>query len=478
MVALLVVTGVDQASAAAVRHRPDVDGGYNNQQNPPPMAFAWTQLTPDGTQVRYATPEATCPALVETIGGHPERHRMVPEFQVGTYPVTATLCARRVDRNATAAQIDTNGVGVPVHPDPNGVVPIPDWTQQNPNKRRPANIALIGDTGCRIPRSGTMQTCDAQGWPLVQVAGNAATKAPRPDLVIHLGDYLYRTSPRRQPTSLCGGPAVGNNAHTWGCLVTDFFLPAEELLRQAPFVFVRGNHENCGRSGEVWFRYLANDVSTTACTTMNPHEDFSPPERIPAGTLTLINMDTSCASDEGQQQTCDRNARLATYTAQFNRINSNLGVGDNFLLSHTPLWAVYRRDANNDPVWIDELLEDAVRASTLQQLNTGINAVLSGHVHLFQALDFGNSPAEYRPPQLTVGASGTTLDPQNWRDADMINKTVDQLPLARLITRREWGYAVLHDGATTWQVRFFDQQGNPVSGTGCDLGTGQFVNCG
>ncbi|GIF76251.1 hypothetical protein Asi02nite_57690 [Asanoa siamensis] len=474
-VGLLLAAALTSAAAGPAAVSSDLAGDGYNPANPPRMGWAWTQLVPDGVQVRYATPEATCPFVVETIGTSTQRHQLVPEFQVGAYPSTATLCARRVNPAATAARIDTSGVGVPVHPDPQGNVPIPGYTQPNPARPRPASIAVIGDTGCRIPASGPMQRCDAQGWPLAEVTDSAATKPVPPDLAVHVGDYLYRTSPRRQPTDLCGAAGLGNNAHTWGCLVTDFFLPAEELLGRAPFVFVRGNHENCGRGGEAWFRYLAAEPSTTACTS-NPPQDFSPPERIRAGSLTLLNMDTSCASDEGPAPTCDRGARLARYTAEFDTVNANVS-GDTFLLSHTPLWAVHGRTANDNPLWIDELLDDAIRASGLQQLNPGIGAVLSGHVHLYQALDFGGAAVTYRPPQLTVGASGTTLDPKDWVDSQLVGKDVDRLPLGQLITRREWGYAVLSRPGAAWHVGFHDRAGNPVAGTDCDLGVGQFVNC-
>ncbi|WP_143049652.1 metallophosphoesterase family protein [Asanoa ishikariensis] len=473
-VSVLLVASLISGPAPAARPDTGQDRGYG-PQDPPLMAFAWTQLTPGGTQVRYATPEADCPSLVVTVGGQSSKRQMALESRLDRYPTSATLCALRVERAVTAARIDTGGVGVPVHPDPFGVVPLPDWTRPNATKPRPENIAVIGDTGCRIPDAGPMQDCTPPGWPLLPVTDSAAVRPVPPDLVVHVGDYLYRTRPSRQPTPLCGATGLGNNAHTWGCLVTDFFLPAENLLGQAPFVFVRGNHENCGRSGEVWFRYLATTPSTTACSGSHP-EDFTPPERIDAGTLGLIVMDTSCASDEGS--TCDHGARLATYTAQFNEINNNLvRGGDNFLLSHTPLWAVHGRTASNNPRWIDELLDDAVRASGAHQLDQRITVVLSGHVHLYQALDFGVTTAARRPPQLTVGASGTTLDRQDWVDGDMIGKDVDGEPLGQLITRREFGYAVLRDLSPRWNVRFFDQAGTVVAGTDCDLGPAQFVGC-
>ncbi len=46
-------------------------------------------------------------------------------------------------------------------------------------------IAFLGDTGCRPD-----QPCDPEHWPLETVVGKIA--AENPELIIHLGDYIYR----------------------------------------------------------------------------------------------------------------------------------------------------------------------------------------------------------------------------------------------------------------------------------------------
>jgi hypothetical protein len=43
----------------------------------------------------------------------------------------------------------------------------------------------------------------------------------------------------------CGATPVGDNWDAWNA---DFFTPAAQLLTAAPWVFSRGNHEDCGRS--------------------------------------------------------------------------------------------------------------------------------------------------------------------------------------------------------------------------------------
>src|SRR6201999_4366668 len=56
----------------------------------------------------------------------------------------------------------------------------------------PQKILVVGDTGCRI-KGTTVQDCnDPAKWPFPHVAVVAAKL--KPDLVVHVGDYLYRES--------------------------------------------------------------------------------------------------------------------------------------------------------------------------------------------------------------------------------------------------------------------------------------------
>jgi hypothetical protein len=55
----------------------------------------------------------------------------------------------------------------------------------NPNR-----IVVIGDTGCRIKGPRVQDCNDPAMWPFETVAGRAASS--KPDLVLHVGDYVYR----------------------------------------------------------------------------------------------------------------------------------------------------------------------------------------------------------------------------------------------------------------------------------------------
>jgi hypothetical protein len=166
-------------------------------------------------------------------------------------------------------------------------------------------------------------------------------------------------------------------------------------------------------------------------------------------------------------------------TTQFNQINNTLvGAGDDFLLTHDPIWTIDGATAGGNPEWLDQRLAAAVSATTAGMLSSQIRLVLSGHVHLYQMLDFGSLTSPHRPPQITVGSSGTELDPKTWTDANLITKNVDGQPVGHLITHSAFGYAVLRDvTGPTWNLRYFDRTGKRVKGTNCNLVSAQFPNC-
>jgi Calcineurin-like phosphoesterase len=109
-------------------------------------------------------------------------------------------------------------------------------------------IVIFGDTGCRIKKKKIQDCPNHSEWPYAKVTMHAAVA--RPDLVIHVGDYLYRESCSR---SACEDTQTGYGWDVWN---GDFFTPSAPLFATAPWIMVRGNHENCSRAAEGWFRFL------------------------------------------------------------------------------------------------------------------------------------------------------------------------------------------------------------------------------
>ena len=124
----------------------------------------------------------------------------------------------------------------------------------------PQRILVFGDTGCRLDRN-TQQDCnDPAAWPFAKIAA-AAAKA-RPDLVVHVGDYHYRELPCPAERSGCAHSPWGYGFDAW---YADFFDPAAPLFAAAPWIMVRGNHEDCARAGEGWIRFLDWLPASTIC---------------------------------------------------------------------------------------------------------------------------------------------------------------------------------------------------------------------
>lgn len=491
IVALAVVSVLAMtvpADATPVRAAPDSAGPKPPGPTPPPgttpppgapngEAWAWTQLTSGGTRIRYVSTDTsqTCPVVRYTLGGNRNPHSLQ---QVSTPSTTSqfptTVCELRVPLSASNAELERTSIqAATVHP-ANRRLPLPKWTLTT----RPGKIAVIGDTGCSVPVPGPgtdpPQNCanHQTGWPFQRIADNAAT-VTKPDLVIHTGDYLYREDPSRENDKAAnpGCTTLADRAN-WDCVVADFFRPAEALLAVAPVALTRGNHEDCnmahlGGAGGAWFRYLADNLrSNESCS------DYSAPSLIRAGTLTLASVDSAFADPSDSGSTVQRNI----YARQFQAVNQAAlqSSNDFFVFTHKPLWMVKAAGTPpNSAEWLTHVLDAAVSDTSLHRLADNVRLVLSGHIHLYQMLDF-NSP---RPPQLTVGSSGGPLD-NGPDDSKVVGQLIGTPPQAvtQSITQEQnppggvgvFGYAVLNDNGGTWDLTFHDTAG-AVRGKTCAL---------
>src|ERR1700704_5244393 len=89
----------------------------------------------------------------------------------------------------------------------------------------------------------------------------------------------------------CTGSPFGDNWVTWRA---DFFTAADPLLKAAPWVFVRGNHETCRRGGEGWNRMLGPYAFDAAAVC----KTYEEPYVVKFAGLTLAIMDVSEAKEE------------------------------------------------------------------------------------------------------------------------------------------------------------------------------------
>jgi hypothetical protein len=263
----------------------------------------------------------------------------------------------------------------------------------------PARIAVLGDTGCRIA-SYTDQGCDsATTWPFRDIV-DAAT-AQQPKLVIHLGDYFYRETPcdgKAAPEKCTIGP-YGDREATWR---SEFFEPAKPLLKQSPWIFVRGNHEDCTRGGYGWFYYFGDGNK--------PCEQYHRPAYIPLAGLTLLHFDTAHADDEYAVEKVNNEwENLEKQIAALPKDDRRPIV----VLTHKPVYALCQWDEQGKP--------DGCEAKNVANLGGAraiVNALqaadrrtvaFSGDLHMFQSYDI-NTVTALPATQIILGNGGTALE--------------------------------------------------------------------
>lgn len=289
-------------------------------------------------------------------------------------------------------------------------------------------IAVVGDTGCDNGK-GVGQDCSKpQTWPFRDVA-LAATGvpggSPAPGLVIHVGDYRYRTSTT----------GVSDNWWNW---YKDFFQPAESLLLAAPWIMLRGNHENCfGENGNGWFFLLQPEFKTVSLCSNDADRDpdNQPPYALDltAGKeLRLIIVDSANAKYRCDTWVRDFRRRSEMRVREY--LNMGSGVGTAWLLSHYPVWNVaedYLSDDNghNNVIRCTSAFEVKPTVFRYREVMSGIveagvksgflQAIVSGDTHNFQVLRVHELTADatglvagsHRPLQVIAGNGGTKLDP-------------------------------------------------------------------
>ncbi len=275
-------------------------------------------------------------------------------------------------------------------------------------KAEPQRIVVIGDTGCRLKGKEFQDCNDPAAFPFARVAASAA--AFKPDLVIHVGDYHYREDPCPTNRPGCAGSPYGYGYDAWAA---DFFTPAQKLLAAAPWVLARGNHENCTRGGQGWWRYLdprpfqaGRDCDDPANDATGEHSD---PYAVPlGGDAQLIVFDTANTSWKGLPKTDPRRARYADTWRKVEQLAR--GAAYNIAVDHHPLFAFgANRDAKSGAITLfggDQGLLDAFGDVDPGYLPRSISMLLSGHVHLWEQLSF-SSP---HPTQFVAGFSGTAED--------------------------------------------------------------------
>ena len=354
----------------------------------------WTEVGERGTVARVVVNSPNdCPAA--TVDGAAMRMAVRLPVPDGLRPA----CELQIPASAVTAAVGGRQLALP-HNDP-------------------ARVVVIGDTGCRIKGTAVQDCNDPAKWPFERVASTAA--GSKPDLVIHVGDYLYREEPcPANAQASCGGTPAGD---TWEAWEADFFAPAKQLLAAAPWAFSRGNHESCERSWRGWFYYLDPRPFSGAC------QAFSAAYVVRLGKFSLVMLDSASASDKALDA-----KSVDAYSAELAGIHAD----NAWLVLHHPIWGLKGTPPVESPTEVTEAWEKSPVK--------GIDLIVSGHTHLFELLSFDQG----RPTQLVAGDGGTEM-------AVPIPAKIDGLKLrgATLLSGQdahEFGYTALTRTAEGWRL--------------------------
>lgn len=328
-------------------------------------------------------------------------------------------------------------------------------------------IVVIGDTGCRIFKWGLQDCNDADEWPFKKIADQIANLEYQPQLIIHLGDYHYREACPKADAGKCAGVQLGDNWPVWRA---DFFTPAAKLLTVAPWVMLRGNHEDMERAGLGW-RLLLSPFPRAPDEVLSP--DDARPYTLRFDTVTFAILDVANANVEsGARQ------RGEKYVRWIDRLAGRFPADraqQSWLFLHVPPW-VSRECKPEDPEKLDrcqkqpESKEDPMgmlRSRFRQDTRPKFDLAFGGDTHMFQFF----APRDRTiPSQIVAGMSGDMLEPQENYDRAMLDKKVDAdlFDVAgKLWMHYGFGYLVLTKKDGVWSAALNDQDGKLV--LSCDL---------
>src|SRR5262245_29308230 len=185
------------------------------------VKYLWVQMVPPNAGiVRAITAGRTCPKVRFDRSFVRMRERAVADSDFDVLTCEANI-------PAATQQVEVVGRilrGPPLHP-----------------KR----IVIIGDSGCRLKAGEALdngfQSCnDPDDWEFAKIARQVA--ASKPDLIIHVGDYIYREQ-QCTDNKGCEDSPFNSPGMRWETWEADFFAPAAPMLEAAPIIFVRGDHE-------------------------------------------------------------------------------------------------------------------------------------------------------------------------------------------------------------------------------------------
>jgi|GEM_PF-4042766 len=293
-------------------------------------------------------------------------------------------------------------------------------------------FVVIGDTGCEnsfFSESHRRQKCDSKNWPFKAIADKVANMSP--DFVIHMGDYMYRDKYTNSEDE------IKNKEMQWSFFKDDFFDPAKKLLKTAPMVFIRGNHESCKYGGDGWFSFLESREYSECL-------DYTESYNVHINDLKFSVFDSSAAA-KGDKYTQEQ---LIKYSEDFAKLYNSL-YSKHWLLIHQPVIPLMK--ISDDETFVKELHAFVVKDAYKDKYSNKIPISIAGHYHVMAYLE--------RPKnnfiQMVIGNGGTNI---HGAQKASYNLVIDE---DKLTVNVKYGYTVFDRLENyLWKATSYDVEGN------------------
>lgn len=258
-------------------------------------------------------------------------------------------------------------------------------------------ISVIGDTGCRLKAPHSFQACDnSNAWPLSTISH--AISRDNPDVIIHVGDYLYRESQCKQKD--CKNSPFGYNWNSWN---EDVFKPMKELMSVSPLILIRGNHESCQRAGEGWFRFFDPYPydPLLACIDRQQQVTDKPYSIILNSNIQIIVFDSA--------ETTNKSIAVKTdLTHHFQDVGQMLIPSyRHWMLLHHPAFGMTYINKLGWVGGIRSTYDPLLAVGSSERFLSQFDLWIQGHIHTFELIDYQQS---FMPLNIISGMGGTELE--------------------------------------------------------------------
>jgi hypothetical protein len=236
----------------------------------------------------------------------------------------------------------------------------------------------------------------------------------------------------------------------------------------------RGNHEECARAGQGWYRFL--DVRSygaqTSCDL--PANDntanFSDPYAVALGSDTQVVLFDSAKAGTTAFGATD--FKFPIYSAQFVKVaqiaadtsKTTLFANHHPILAFAPLAGGAPNPGN---IGLQAVMK-SLNASAYYP--AGVKVALHGHVHDFQALNFSTA----HPATFVAGNGGDNVD-VNLPDPFPANvNPAPDVALAAITHTNTYGFMMMERSGSSWLYRAYTRDGKLMTTCTPD---GQHISC-